>query len=470
MRRLVAFVALAALAAGAVWSLRGRSEAPPDPRTRATPPAGVAPTATAVRRPQRSPIPSFDPRQPGFEEMVDGLVDLGIQTWEALEADDDPAARELDEQTRTEVTTLTRLVDASDEKALHALCGLLSEDTTLSGRVRRKVLLTIVEVGLRARWQQVDYGGSRASADRLVEAMLVSLPQDELLARELGLEILANEPFLGATHERCVLEIVERSTREEFLASVAEALLTTLWRNLERDGSRSSTELASLALLFAEDTNPSRRLAALRHLLTADSGRYEQFAVDLVVRSGDRDLAREIAMTGATELPPKRALRVLERLADIESTATTAAFLMLGQRDPDTLRNAYEQKLADRIAPHVRAELVTGAGFRGDAVDVAQLAFTHDPDPEVRTRAMFVLSAQATPEVAERTLLEALDDPRFADREDRVGAVVAALRNIALAGEVNAVDRIGRRMLVHPHLGDEDRRRVEELLARYTPR
>lgn len=407
---------------------------------------------------------------PTFGELVDEVVELAIRTHESIEDEDMEVARELDATTRDRVTALRREFHDAGELALFALTGLLSEDESLAGMARRRVLLTLIELGLHDRWQRFEVSGSRQSIDAFVAAILASIPQDEHLASELS-ALLDQRPFLGVAHEQAVLKLVQMAEAERFLSEPAERLLRTLWRNLESTGARRSASLASLALVFIDDANPSRQRVALEHLLSIENGRYEQFVVDRVMKLGDRKLAKAVGMAAAADLPPDRAIRVLEQLSDAGfHDRFTAAFMALGQRAPEAMATAYEQKLADGVAPHVRAELVTGAGFGGrGAVQLAQTAFAFDPDPEVRSRALFVLSADAAPEIAEQRLLEALDDERFCGEPSRLGVIVSALKNLASQGAYNALHRIGMRLSSHPGLEAQARRDLEEILARYTP-
>jgi hypothetical protein len=82
---------------------------------------------------------------------------------------------------------------------------------------------------------------------------------------------------------------------------------------------------------------------------------------------------------------------------------------------------------------------------------------------------MFALSAHPDPQVSERTLMAALDDPRQRDDPDWVESVVLAVRNLAASGGYDELDRVGRRLLSHPLVDAAARRRVERLLAEHLP-
>jgi hypothetical protein len=233
---------------------------------------------------------------------------------------------------------------------------------------------------------------------------------------------------------------------------------------------RTATDLASVALLFKDDTNPTRRLAALQHLL--GDARYREMVVREVVERRDGRLAREIGLSAARTLAATDAIAVLERVCHLAPQQLTGAFLHLGAGDSSALRQAYEQRLADGTASAFRAELITGAGFTGRAEDIAlaQLAFRQDPHPDVRSRAMLVLTAQAGTALGEQTLMAALDDATFSADPARLGQIVLALENLAPGGDPNAIDRVAKRLLVRSELLPGDRSNLEKVLARALPR
>ena len=119
-----------------------------------------------------------------------------------------------------------------------------------------------------------------------------------------GMELLADRPYLGIHHEEAVFDLLVMAPELPFLREVSSALLLTLWENLQESGARTGSDLASLALLFKEDVNQSRRLAALRHLLTADGGRYKELVVQEAIDRHDPALVRELALAISRKLPP----------------------------------------------------------------------------------------------------------------------------------------------------------------------
>ncbi len=176
-------------------------------------------------------------------------------------------------------------------------------------------------------------------------------------------------------------------------------------------------------------------------------------------------------MAAARILEPPEALEVLRRLVAVSRDESMAAFLTLGRRDPELLRETYEETLADNVEPGLRAELVTGTGFSATpaAIELARLAFQSDPLPAVRIRAMLVITAKASEAWGEETVASALDDPEFSADPQNLGAIVWALDNLARAGMVNAVHRLGTRLMSTSLLLPADREQLADLLSRSLP-
>ena len=82
---------------------------------------------------------------------------------------------------------------------------------------------------------------------------------------------------------------------------------------------------------------------------------------------------------------------------------------------------------------------------------------------------MFALTANAPAALGESAIQRALDDPQIRSHPQRLGAVVLALDNLARAGEVNAIDRLGQRLRVTDGLTAGARLELEKILARALP-
>jgi hypothetical protein len=408
--------------------------------------------------------------QPGadFDSLLEKLVELGTRLTSAVDQDNRELAERLSGESRTVLEELQQSIRDPEDKALHLMTGLDPATVDRSSRVRRRVLVLLVTRGLERRYREGRATGSQRRLDAFVLAMLPSLPLGEKLAQELGANLLVGSPYVGLLHEEAVLDLVAMSAEQLFLRGISAELLLTLWNNLHESGARSGSELASLALLFKDDANTSKRLAALTHLLTAQDGRYRDLTLDEICSRRERGMARDLGLAAARILDPRDALAVLQQLATVTTEGMTSAFVTLGQRDPQVLRTTYESKLADNMEPGLRAELITGSGFSRtvDGVELAQLAFRADPDPAVRTRAMFVLTANARQNVGEEVLTSALDDAEYSGDPRRLGEIVVALENLASKGITNAVRSLGTRLMSRADLLPGDRERLAKLLSR----
>jgi hypothetical protein len=430
------------------------------------PEAAGAPVATAMRQPLPAPP---DPPAASFDDYVERLVAIGVATIGALDAGDGAGAQQHDAAARSLLAELLRKVPDPAGRALFHLTGLLAEDTTTAGQVRRRVCVTILELTL----DELHRTGAHARVEQLVRDLLATIPQEEAFADELGRGLLVDRPWVGTAHEAQILELAALADRSPRLAELASALLLTLWQNLEAGGARTPEQLAGIALLGQEDPAAAIRLASACKLATVQGGRWRDLVVDTIWRTRDTRLAPAVAQQLAAAAPPQVALAALGRLLPLLGTHASAPFLALAGRDARPLADGYEQRLAAGTDAPLRAELVTGAGFAGGArgVALARLAIDADPDPEVRIRALFVLSAQGGTEAAERALAQALDDPAVQRDPRRLGQVVLAFENLARGGDPNATARIGRRLQARQELLSQgDRATLGELLARYLPR
>jgi hypothetical protein len=484
-----ACLAGAALAAAAsVWLVARTCSTPPAPSVSIegaprddgaagaadaeTPADAAADAPDPLARTARAPL-APEPAAPTFDELLAAMVRLVLAGHDAVTGGDDARAAALQREADSVWVRIHQSVANPEERALFVYAETAAAGSpvahTLEEQVRRRVCVRLIAEGLERRYRAARASGDRGPIDRLVAALLTELHRDEPTARDLG-ELLVDRPYLGLRHEAAVLELVAAVTERPYLSELASALLRTLWRNLESTGARSTDELAGLALLFKDDANPSRRLAALQQLLVARDGRYRELVLQDILREQNTALAREAAMAAALELEPAAALAVLERLAPLGRQQLMAAFMTVGARDAALLQEAYRQQLAQNTDPGLRAELVSGIGFERSraAIELARLAFEQDPDVEVRTRALLALSARGGAALGEQVLMAALDDPRF-DEPVRLSALVSALGNLAAQGDVNAVDRVGHRLLARAKLLSQDRERLEELLRRVLP-
>ncbi len=437
------------------------SETQPDPGPRTTAAADdAAPSAPAT-----------------FAERLDAIVASSLRSAELMAQQEHAAAQEVEEGTRAAFVDLVRTIADSDALALAEFERTPADDPdadeqgAVNGitalQVRKSVLQMLVRIGLERRHAAERDGQPASSA--LTTGILTALLGRADLAEELGAATLCDQPYLALAHEALVLELVQRSGEGRFPPAVATGLLATLWRNLAATGARSSDQLAGLALLLLENGNLSERMASARTLLHDD--RYRAVLLDLIDRNQDRQLAHMVGLAAAQELAPAAAMAVLQRTARHPGTHT-ASFVALARRDPAMLQRRYEQLLGDDRESRLRAMMVTGSGFAATdgGLEVARLAMASDPDPEVRLRAMFALTARAAEALGEQAILDAIEDPRIGGDGLRLASVVAAFQNLANAGMVNAVHRLGLRLRECPALGDAAREQLEELLGQSLPR
>jgi hypothetical protein len=434
----------------------------------AAPATEGGPAGAAASRTPAPPLPQ--PAAPTFAEYVDRLVAFGLATARHHEAGEFDAAQASDAAARATFTEMMERLPEAEAAALAALADVPppADARDAAGHLRRRVWNLALDAGLQRRHARAVESSSRAPLDTLVTAALTAMPAGDDLAAELAAGHLEGRPFLGSAHEEIVLELAALAGEGRFPTAVATALLTTLWRNLQASGERSSGELTNLALLLLDDPNTSKRASACRQLL--GDPRLRLLVLDQVRRSRDATLAREVAMAAAQDLPPADALEVLRTALPLTGEFP-APFLVLGSRDAEPMQREYEQRLADGIDPRLREALVGGAGFGGSprGIELARLAFDSDPDPDVRLRAVFVLTANAADALGERTIAAALDDPRIRDDPRRLHALVLALGNLERAGAINAVDRLGQRLRACTGLTAVARDDLEQLLARALP-
>ena len=430
-----------------------------------------SPTIQTTKEPAqaRVPVPPIERgARPTFEELFGKLVDLGMQQRRLAEQEDMPAARAVNERIQALLTEILDTCPDADGLALQRFSTLPVKARDPQQEVAARACEILLASGLARRQETFKLHGERSALDGLVSMILVTIGNDELHAEPLS-EQLVGKPYLGIAHEPKVMELVRAAARTPWLASIASALLRTLWQNLEAQGLRRPEEIAALALLEKDSESPSTRLAALKTLLAAADGRFRALVEQEVMQKRDAILAKELAAAAALELAPKEALDLLIRLTPIAAGGMIGPFMSLGHRDPALLQDAYERMLAQDVDPRVRAELVTGAGFEGgENLEIARTAFEHDRDPEVRSRAIFVLTAKAGSTLGEKTLMAALDDRALSSDPVRLTGIVLALENL-VGGDPNVIDRIGRRILARSELTSSDRKKLGELLARSLP-
>lgn len=417
------------------------------------------------------PVPT--PRS--FEERIDRLVALGTRTAEFAQAEDFPEARRADDEARAEFAELLQAFVDAGERALALLSAEAPAEPTAPGVAaspvdpvaagRPIVLQLVIAAECHRRHEAAVAAADHGRSEPFVQAILDVLPQTTAIAEIAG-EVLIDRPYLRAPHEPAVLSLAQFAGEGRVPRRIATKLLLTLWDNLQRTGVRTSDELSRLAMLLLADGDPSKRIAACRHLL-ADP-RYRPMMLAWLREQTDRTVGAEIAGIAASELAPADALQVLRELAPLLPRAPNA-YMVLGSRAPELLDAEYQHLLATDTRPDVRADLVAGVGFASPrGRELADLALQHDPSPDVRIQAAFVLTATGAAD-GERAVHQLLDDPTIVRDPARLGALVLALQNLEAAGDANAIDRLGQRLRNLP-LSDASREALAALLARSLPR
>jgi hypothetical protein len=400
-----------------------------------------------------------------FEERVDELVRIGQRTAEFAQQDDTSAAASSDAEARAAFADLLTRFDDAGERALAMLIALAppADEALTHGRC---VVLQLVAKAECQRREPPAGTRDRTRVDAFVQAVLDTMPATAITA-EAGDAVLTRQPYLRAVHEPTVLRLAQLASEQQFSRAIATRMLLTLWDNLQRFGERSSDELTRLALLLLDNQDASQRTVACRHLLT--DARYRNLVVAWLRDHGDAAVVDEIAGIAAGELPVAEALDVLHDLGPTQGRMA-AAFLTLGFRAPERVADRYHELLASNTNAEMRADLVTGVGMTNTplGLEIAQLAMHDDPSPDVRVQAVFALTARRDAELGERALMQALDDREIASDPLRLGSMVFALQNLALAGDSNAVDRVAQRQRALP-LRADSRQRLDAIVQRSLP-
>lgn len=394
-----------------------------------------------------------------FEEDLQKLVELGLATSAHAAAGRKAEARTADAEARAAFAAMLQAHPDAAERSLQALLGMSDlPEVEPAEAMRQRVRELLLGAALQLR-----HAREPADTDMLVEALLTGMHGGTKQAASLG-KLLVRQPYLRAVHESAVLAVAAKASAPRELAV---ELLITLWQNLQAAGQRAGEDLDSLALVLLDDSHVVHRLAACRRLLS--DPRWRHLALERA--RADPALRRETAVAAASELAPQDALHALTGLHAGSGRELLGAFMTLGARDVHCLVEAYEQHLADGTDPQLRASLLAGAGSLGhpDGILLAEAAHRHDPDLVVREQALFLLTAHAPTEHGERVMHEALDDPQVLANPSRLGSLVLALENLARAGELHGLHRVGQRLRATA-LRETDRALLEELLERHLPR
>jgi len=432
-------------------------------------PSGQALPA-AVRRPARDdpPSPSTPAMRASFEELASRLVDLAVRGVDEVGRGDLRAAQATDVAATAVVSTIVTTITDYEQRALFALTGLVGEDSRSA--TARGAFGRLLHLGLQKLAARASAGDPRPLA-AFLDALLEEMVPHEPIAAVIAW-LLIDQPYLGPEQERAVLRLAELAAAYPWLADPVRRLLLTLWRNLEAGGVRPREQTELLALTFKDDPNPARRAAALERLVTSSDEDLVRFVVQDIELRGDADRARDLAMAAANALPVGLALEVVRRLRPVGSQALLAPALELARRAEAEVRTSYEELLAADADRDFRADLVSGLGFNPSRANLALVehAFRTDPAVSVRERALLALTANAAAALGERSVAAALEDVELCGaRGERAGVLLGALENLARAGELDAMQRLGRRLAARRDLSPAVRSELERLLTEGPP-
>ncbi len=466
-RTMLAAAALAAAAAALVLLGWARAEsAPPQNEGRV---AHKVATIAADMQPGTVPsrtevVVAAATTKIDFDATVTRLIDLSLRAADEVARQDMTSAKATDAEAFELVRSVLEHISNYEERALFALTGNGEIDDTRAA-ITRSILERFLYFGLQKHATFARAGNPRA-LNAFLGTLLDSMVPDERTATVVT-KLLADKPYLNAPQEDAVLRLVEMVPTYPWLMDPMRHLLLTLWRNLEASGQRPRDRLETLALMLKDDTNPARRAAALEHLLMSNDRQLIEFVVQDVEDQRDASRACDLAWAAAGKLPADVGLSVVRRLRAVAARSLSGPAIELARRDESLVRAAYDQLLSATENPDLRADLVTGLGFNPSRENLATVktAFDRDPALAVRKRALLALTANAATALGEQIVNAALDDRELCGaRGERLGVIVAALENMASAGENEAVARLGAQLARRPDLPPGARTELERLL------
>jgi hypothetical protein len=471
MRRttLLIIVALAlALVFGLLRPIRVESDAQAGGPRLAPAPSQLVASSTPVRTPVADSAVSQPPARSviEFDVAMRKLVDLSLRAVDELARRDVAAAQATDVEGAELVKAVLEHVADYEQRALFALTGMERVNDERAAMTRR-VLERLLFFGLQ-KLAALAPSDRRVQLDAFLMALLESLLHDEHVCAVVA-RLLVDQPYLGAGQEPEILRLIEMVPMHPWLAEPMRRLLATLWRNLEASGVRPRDSLETLALMLKDDPNPARRAAAIERLLLSGDRALVDFVLRDIEEQRDATRAIDLAEAAASKLPAELALDVVRRLRAVAQRPLTLSAIELVRRDAKLVRAAFQELTASQANPELRADLVMGLGCNPspDNLAVTKAAFDHDPDVQVRCRALLALTGNAGTAYGEQVVTAAL-----ADRElcgpggQHLGVILAALENLAMQGEREVVARLGRQLGERRDLPPDVRSELEQLLER----
>lgn len=407
-----------------------------------------------------------------FDELFERLVAIYLAGMEANTANDTDKLRQIRAAASGLLQRLTLFTDAGPDsleiaRRLPAHAGF--ETGQLEVDMRRTIASQLIEGALvlnRAKFLRGSAESLRANRD-LVHWMLASIPINAGLMQMIG-SILDSKPYLERVHEDQVLLLAEVALEKPGLQDLVSGLLFTLWTNIKNAGEIPGEILNSIVLTHRNSENPSKRIAAWRFLLANGSPAIRELTLRQILDKKDIGSMRIVALSVVATMKPTESLAILKRLAPICAGQLTSAYLNLGYKARELIREEYENCLGSGVLPNHRAQLVNASVFAGSSL--AQLALEHDQQIVVKRNALLIVSGRGTVEQAEKSLHRALDSSAFSEGPD-LSIVVTGLEAMASRStDPNPVVRILDRLDANPFLTDEDRAKLDRIRRQYLPR
>ncbi len=406
---------------------------------------------------------TIEPAARSFAEIVDAIAEMAVRSLTAFEPREIAQVEQLEADSKALLAEGNKRFPDAAERALDMLLAEATDKPAQREMVRRQILMFFVSMGLQSRHQHVASGGNPESLAQLTATMLTVLPAHDELTGPLA-ALLDEQPYLSSIHETTLIDLAEFAQEEPPLVHPVAGLLYTTWKNLQTTAARTDGELATQALHYLKGENEALRRAACRLLLTVDSGRWRQTVIDDLLQSGSKELIGLLVRTAARELSVEAAMPLLQAMMHRNESLVRMGMMELGHREPEQLRTVYDQHLADGTEPKLRLQIIAGLGFSESpaGLEAARDAFDRDPVAEVRTQALFALSAKVPNGLGIDSIRRAVVDPAFSDAR-LMSQIALAAENLRHGDDTEFLG-IARQLLAKDLLPG-NRKRLQKLVA-----
>lgn len=430
------------------------------------PPAPPGPTA-AIRR---TALPA--PTPPGFGEMFEEMVELGLAATRHRELANPEAAARCEADGAQLYRRALRLTRDADLQALRLRREIPAEDHSPAAALRRGLCRQFLVDGLRMLEEARQRGDGEAALRQRLQVLLATMPEDPQLAG-LVAELLLGQGLLGMAEEPLLQSLLDLSRQRSFLILPTGSLLLELWRNLLATGVLSRAEVCAQALGYLQRDCRARCLAACRLLLQTGEAKYQAAVLETLRNRRDPAVLEPLFVDLATHAPVGQTLDFISGCGPLPERSATVPLLQLARRDPAPLAGRYRELREGGLRGDLRAELVTACGFHGGEAGqrLAVEALHQDPDPVVRQRAVLALSASASPTTAATEILGAIRrvDPATdldGEASQWLSVLVLAAENLLRGPDLGPARAVAVALSGHPALRTADRRRLQGILTR----